>query len=121
MPFLLANWRILGLLAILLVAGASVGVSRLQLANCRADFAQTKANYDLLIERVRQQNAAVEALEQAGKEAAARAAQERARAAAAIRIANDKAGSLERALHAPGDAATCDAAVVVVRGDLAAR
>lgn len=121
MPFLLANWRVLALLAVLAVAGAAVGVSRLQVANCRADLATVKAAHDLLLERVRQQNAAVDSMAKAAKEAAARAAQERARAAGTVKIAKDKAANLEHALSAPRQPSECPAgdAVRLIRADLA--
>lgn len=123
MPFLLANWRILALLGVLLVAGAAVGVSRIQVANCRAELATVKAAHELLLDRVRQQNAAVEAMEQSAKESVKRAAQERARAAATIRVAETKAKGLETILAAPRQASECPAgdAVRAIRADLVSR
>ena len=122
MTLLLANWRILGVLALLLAAGAAVGVSRYQLAQCQASRAKIEADYRILSARAEEQNRAVEALEQAAKEAAARARQAREAAAKTVRIAEGKAAGLERALSAPRAASECPAgdAVRVVRADLAA-
>lgn len=125
MNFVLAYWKILAVVGLLLVAGAAVGVSRLQLANCRADAAEIRSAYELLADRVRQQNTAVLALEQAAKEAAARARQAREAASATVRIAEGRAAGLEAALRAPREATAgecaADEAVRVVRADLAAR
>jgi hypothetical protein len=120
---ILANWRIFGVLAILLVAGAAVGVSRYQLALCEVRYMRLMVEYKGLVSRAEEQNRAVEALEQAAKEAAARARQAREAAAKTVRIAEGKAASLERALSAPRATSECPAgdAVRVVRADLAAQ
>ena len=123
MPFLLANWRILALLGVLLVAGAAVGVSRIQVANCRAELATVKAAHELLLDRVRQQNAAVEAMEREAKDAAAKARKAREAAAATIRVAETRAKGLETILAAPRQPSECPAgdAVRAIRADLASR
>lgn len=123
MPFLLGNWRVLVYVGLLLVCAAAVGVTRYQLLGCRAEHAKAQANYEILAARVAEQNRAVEALEQAAKEAAAKARQARDAAAKTVRIATDKAQSLERALAAPRAPSDCPAgdAARVVRADLAAQ
>ena len=92
-------------------------------ATAKKGLAEFKGAYALLAAKVQEQNAAVDELERASKEAAARAAQERARAVQTVRIAQGKAATLERALSAPREASECPAgkAVVIVRADLAAR
>lgn len=121
--FLLGNWRVLVYGALLLVAALAVGVTRNQLAGCRTDLAQARADYALLAARVSEQNAAIEALERAMKDADARARRARENAARVAKLAADKAQTLDRALHAPRVVASaCPAgdALGAVRADLAA-
>jgi len=122
-PFLLANWRILAVIGVLLVAGAAVGVSRLQLANCRAALAETRAAHDRLLGVVQQQNAAVERMEREAKDVAAKARRAREAAAATIRTAEGKAKGLETIMATPRAPSECPAgdAVRVIRADLAGR
>lgn len=120
--WLLGNWRLLAFGAVLLVGLIAIGITRHQLDSCRKDLAQARADYALLSARVSEQNAAIESLNRAMKDADARARRARENAARMTAAANEKAQTLERALQAPRVASACPAgdALGAVRADLAA-
>lgn len=121
MTFLLANWRILLYLGILLVAGAAVGVSRHQVATIRIDLAESRRAYDLLADRARACSAGVQEAEQRAREAADKGRRARQEAAGAIQVATKSAEALGRAMAAPRPASACPVAEAVqtIRADLA--
>jgi len=97
------------------LAAVTVGVSRYQLAGCRADLAQFKSAYEQLARSVQAQNDAVLALEKKSAETARKAAQARAQAGKATEVAQRHAHALAGFLGASG---TCSDAIKVVRDDL---
>jgi low affinity Fe/Cu permease len=101
--------------ALLILAAVTVGVTRWQLNDCRADLAQFKAAYEQLARSVRAQNDAVLALEKKSAETARRAAQARAQAGKATEVAQRHADALAGFLGASG---TCSDGIKVVRDDL---
>lgn len=120
-PFLLANWRVLAVVGVLLVAGAALGVSRMQLAHCRAKVAEFESAYKALARSVQVQNDAVQDLEKKAAAAASRARQARSEAEGRVRVAKDRADALAALLAAPRTTSECPAgdAVAAVRADLA--
>ena len=120
LAFLRANWQIVAVLAVLLVAGATVGVTRYQLNSCRAKLAESAAAYTSLLRSVQTQNDAVQAMEQKAAAAASRAAQARSEAAKGVAVARQRADALAALMAAPRPISDCPAgdAVVAVRDDL---
>lgn len=119
MPFLLGNWKLLLLGAVLALCAATVGISRMQVANCRAELAEFRRAYDVLSAQVQTQAAAMSELERKGKEAAQRGATARVQAAPVVEAAQKSADALARAMRGLRPA-ECQAAgaVKVVREDL---
>jgi len=115
MPFLLANWKLVLLGAVLFLCAATVGVSRMQVKSCRADLAQFKSAYEQLARSVQVQNDAVLALEKKSAEAARRGALARSEADRAASVAKAHADALAGFLGASG---TCSDGIKVVRDDL---
>ena len=107
----------------ILIAGvlAFIAVSRMQVANCRADLAEFRRAYDVLSVQVQTQAAAMGELERKGKEAAARGATARSQAQPVVEAAQKSADALAGAMRGLRPA-ECQAAgaVKVVRDDLGA-
>jgi multidrug resistance efflux pump len=120
MIFLARYWRELLVGGLLLLAAAAVGVSRMQVNNCRANLAQFKAAYEQLARSVQTQNDAVLALEKKAAETARRAALARVEAGKAIEVAQRHADALAGFLGAPRVPSECPSAdaIKVVRDDL---
>ena len=120
LAFLRANWQIVAVVGVLLIAGATIGVTRFQLNSCRAKVAEFEAAYRILSRSVQVQNDAVEELEKKRAAAASRAAQARAEAAKGIAAAKQRADALAALLAAPRAMSECPAgdAIVAVRDDL---
>lgn len=123
MIFLARYWREVLIGGLLLLAAATVGVSRMQVNSCRAKLAQFEGAYKALSRSVQVQNDAIQSLEKKSAETVQRAATLRAQAGAATQVAKTKADALERVLEAPRVASACPAfdAVKVVRDDLRSR
>jgi len=123
LAFLRANWQVLAVVAVLLVAGATIGVTRFQLNSCRAKVAEFEAAYRALARSVEVQNEAVQDLEKKAAAAAARTAQARAAAAKGIEVAKQRADALAALLAAPRPMSECPSgdAIAAVRDDLRGR
>ena len=116
MGFLIANWRILLYIGVLLLAGAAVGVSRHQVATVRLELAEYRSAYALLADRAKACSAGVHEAEQRAREAAEKGRRLRQEAAGAVEVATRSAEALGRAMASRG---TCSEAVQTVRADLA--
>ncbi|MEK9809115.1 MAG: hypothetical protein VW362_01610 [Candidatus Nanopelagicales bacterium] len=114
-------WRECLVGGLLLLAAATVGISRMQVNACRAKVAEYEAAYNALARSVQVQNEAVQGLEKKAAAAASRAAQARSEAAGAVKVAQIRADALAARLVAPAGASECPAkdAVLIVRADLA--
>ena len=122
MTFVLAHWRILLVRAALALAGAVVGVSRHQVAKCRAELVEYRHAYDTLAASVQRQNEAVNEWERKATEAQQRAATARREASGAAEVAKRSADALAGAMVAPRPAeCPTKGAVDAVRADLAGR
>lgn len=123
MIFLARYWRECLVGGLLLLAAASVGVSRMQVNSCKAKLAQFEGAYRALAKQVQVQNDAVQDLERKSAAAAARGAQARSQAAQATQVAQKSADALAAALAAPRVASECPSALalVAVRDDLRSR
>jgi hypothetical protein len=118
MPFLFANWKLILIGAAFALCAAAVGISRMQVASCKADLAQFKSAYEQLARSVQVQNDAVLVLEKKSAETARRAAQARAEAKGATEVAQRHADALAGFLGA--GKGTCNEGIKVVRDDLRA-
>lgn len=131
--WLLSNWRAIGSLvvvggmglAILYYRGeaavADVATARAQTATAEAkrDLEAMTGAYNLLAASVQRQNAAMQELEAAGKEAAERGARARAEASGAVDVAMRSAEALSRRMREPaGTNCPAGEGLEVVREDL---
>lgn len=113
-------WREILIGIVLLLAGAALMTTRLQLEACRTERAEFKRAYEAMARSVQIQNEAVQSLEKKSAETARRAATLRAQAEGATRVAKESADALAGFLGAPRPTSACPVseAVALVRQDL---
>lgn len=106
--WLLSNWRAIGALLVVGVLGGlalyyrgEAAIADLQVARVQRDLEAMRGAYLLLAEKVKTQNAAMQELEAAGKEAAERGAKARAEAAGVVDVATRSAEALSRRMREP--------------------
>jgi hypothetical protein len=110
------------MLAVVVSLGAGLLWYRGAAARAELEVVEFRAAYNLLAERMRQQNDAVQEWERRAAQAAAAGRKARAEAAGAVEVAKRHADALGRAMAAPRPVGDClpGEAVRVIRADLAA-
>lgn len=113
------GWQAIAALVLLAGVAGFIGLSRYQLASCRAELAEFRRAYDVLSVQVQTQAVAMSELERKAKEAAQRGAQARSEAQPKVEAAQKSADALAGAMRGlrPAECPTKDA-VRVVREDL---
>lgn len=113
------DWQVIAALVLLAGFAGIVGLSRYQLANCRAELAEFRRAYDVLTVQVQTQAAAMSELEQKAKAAARRGAQARSEAKPVVEASQKSAEALARRMSEP-PATSCPAGegLAEVRKDL---
>lgn len=108
MTFLLMNWRWALLGAFVFLCAATVGITKYQLANTRAELAEYKSAYSILAKAAQDSSDSITRLEVASKDASKRA-EVAIKQAKASSDSLKLRGSLIAHLRPPKDMGDCDA------------